>query len=190
MDSALTSKGAQFKSRFPPAQKRSLKEDKWDSISEKALTSIDTDRDSTSRMHKVDSSRSKANQKKTKPAALVQKKATPPKEDNEDNSSCNNSSLSEWSSSIWTRGDLGASPSTWSRSDPELLVSESSPSTWTRSDPELCLTLSEELYNYDFDLWRFFWPDKSGFVNVQSCRKLIATNLNVHLICAGAVCSR
>ena len=58
----------------------------------------------------------------------------------------------KWSSSTWTRCDLKTFLSTWSRSDPEHLNSESSPSTWTRSHHELHLTLSEVLHNYCFDL--------------------------------------
>ena len=58
------------------------------------------------------------------------------------------------------------------------------PGTWTRNIPELRLTLPK---SFIVLICNVSWPGKSESVNVQSCYKLIATNLNVRLICAGVV---
>ena len=55
------------------------------------------------------------------------------------------------------------------------------PNTWTRNIPELRLTLTK---SFTVLICKVSWPGKSRYVNMQSCCKLIATNLNVRLICA------
>jgi len=86
------------------------------------------------------------------------------------------------------------------RSDSRVLglgvISEQTSSTCTRSHPRV-LGVTRALSN---SLWStsqllcwfvtFSWLDKSGYVNMQSCCKLIATNVNARLICMEAICNR
>ena len=90
---------------------------------------------------------------------------------------------SVWSPSTWTRViselpralDLGATTGTWTRSHPEYLDSE-----WPLAPSHTLRSASQLLFLFV----TFSWPGKNEYVNMQSCYKLIATNLNVCLICA------